>query len=72
MVREIKVSNIADVETIATVAARCTDDVGLHDGKGQIADAKSILGLMSLDFTQPVMVVSEDAAALERVCEAIS
>lgn len=71
MIQEIKVSNLNDVEMIAAVASKCRDDVGLHDSKGQIADAKSILGLMSLDYTEPVHIVSEDAKSLERVKEAI-
>ena len=44
----------------------------VHDGKGSIADAKSILGLMSLDYTHPVMLVSENEKELQRVYEAIS
>ena len=48
------------------------DEIGVHDGKGSIADAKSILGLMSLDYTHPVMLVSENEKELQRVYEAIS
>ena len=47
-------------------------EIGVHDGKGSIADAKSILGLMSLDYTHPVMLVSENEKELQRVYEAIS
>ena len=38
----------------------------------QLAAAKSILGLMSLDYTHPVMLVSENEKELQRVYEAIS
>ena len=31
-----------------------------NDLKDQIADGKSILGLMALDYTKPVKVVSDD------------
>ena len=48
------------------------DDIGVHDAKGSIADAKSILGLMSLDYTKPVMLVSENERELEHVFNAIS
>lgn len=53
-------------------ATHCVDEIGVHDGKGSIADAKSILGLMSLDYTHPVMLVSENEKELQRVYEAIS
>ena len=53
-------------------ASGCCDDIGVHDAKGSIADAKSILGLMSLDYTKPVMLVSENERELEHVFNAIS
>lgn len=34
-------------------------------------DAKSILGMMSLDYTKPVLLVSENPSELERVYEAL-
>ena len=49
-------------------ATHCVDEIGVHDGKGSIADAKSILGLMSLDYTHPVMLVSEN----EKSCSAFT
>ena len=72
MVKQIKISNFTEVKNIMNAATHCVDEIGVHDGKGSIADAKSILGLMSLDYTHPVMLVSENEKELQRVYEAIS
>ena len=50
MVKQIKISNFTEVKNIMNAATHCVDEIGVHDGKGSIADAKSILGLMSLDY----------------------
>ena len=52
-------------------AAKCYNDVGVHDMKGSIADAKSILGMMSLDYSHPVKIVCEDERDLNSVVNAI-
>ena len=57
MVRQVKISNFTEVQGIVAAAIKCHNEVGVHDIKGSIADAKSILGLMSLDFSQPVKIV---------------
>ena len=48
---QIKISNFTEVKNIMNAATHCVDEISVHDGKGSIADAKSILGLMSLDYT---------------------
>ena len=45
MVKQIKISNFTEVKNIMNAATHCVDEIGVHDGKGSIADAKSILGL---------------------------
>ena len=72
MIKEIKISNFNEVKNIMTAATRCNDEIGVHDDRGSIADAKSILGLMSLDYTKPVKLVSENEHELEKVYNAIS
>lgn len=71
MVRQVKISNFTEVQGIVAAAIKCHNEVGVHDIKGSIADAKSILGLMSLDFSQPVQIVCEDENDLNRVVKAI-
>ena len=67
MIERVRVRNIDQINKIAYVASALDSDVGIHDANGQIADAKSLLGLLRLDYTRPVEVVSENAWAL-RAC----
>lgn len=71
MVRQVKVSNFTEVQGIVSAAAKCYNEVGVHDMKGSIADAKSILGMMSLDYSRPVKIVCEDEQELDRVVSAL-
>ena len=71
MVRQVKVSNFTEVQGIVSAAAKCYNEVGVHDMKGSIADAKSILGMMSLDYSRPVNIVCEDEQELDRVVRAL-
>ena len=71
MVKQVKVSNFTEVKGIVSAAAKCYNAVGVHDMKGSIADAKSILGMMSLDYSHPVKIVCEDEGDLSRIVSAI-
>ncbi len=71
MVRQVKVSNFTEVQGIVSAAAKCYNEVGVHDMKGSIADAKSILGMMSLDYSRPVKIVCEDEQELDRGVSAL-
>ena len=48
MVRQVKISNFTEVQGIVAAAIKCHNEVGVHDIKGSIADAKSILDVLSL------------------------
>ena len=72
MVKQVKISNFCEVKSIMNAPTKCRNEIGVHDMKGSIADAKSILGLMSLDYTKPVLLVSENEAELERVYNALN
>lgn len=53
--------NIEELQKVQYLATQCAEDVGLHSQDGSvIVDAKSFIGLFALDFSKPVMVVSED------------
>ena len=71
MVRQVKVSSFSEVQGIVSAAAKCNNEVGVHDMRGSIADAKSILGMMSLDYSNPVSIVCEDANDLNHVVSAL-
>ena len=71
MVKQVKVSNFTEVKGIVSAAAKCYNDVGVHDMKGSIDDAKSILGMMSLDYSHPVKIVCENEHDLNSVVNAL-
>ena len=71
IVRQVKVSNFAEVQGIVSAAAKCYNEVGVHDMKGSIADAKSILGMMSLDYSRPVQIVCDDEHDMDSVMRAL-
>ena len=42
-------------------------DIGVHTVDNQIADGKSVLGLMAIDYKKPVKVVSEDEKFMKQL-----
>ncbi len=71
MIKQIQISNFKEVQKVVSAASGCLSDIGVHDMRGSIADAKSILGMMSLDFSHPVELVSENERDLNRVYKAL-
>lgn len=60
MTRMIKANSVEDIRNINEIATRFGYDVWIH-GKSVLADAKSLLGLMTLDWkTDELRVVTED------------
>ena len=63
MVTKKKINYINELQDIQRRAVACPDDVGIHSNDGSIIiDAKSYIGMYALDFTQPILLVSENAA----------
>ena len=67
MYRLIKLTEANDLRDFMNLACKCRSDVGVHTDQNQIAHAKSILGLMALDYNEPVKVVTEDEAFLKKL-----
>jgi len=61
MIINVKLTTAEDLREFMNIAWTCEGEIGVHAPDGQIADAKSILGLIALDYSKPVMVVTEDA-----------
>ena len=64
MTFEINLSSIEDVKTFVSAAGLASCDIDVRSGR-YLVDAKSIMGLFSLDLTKPVAVEvhgSEEAA----------
>lgn len=59
---DIRLSTIEDVRNFVNEVTRCDFDVDLASGR-YIVDAKSIMGIFSLDLLNPIrMTVHSDAA----------
>lgn len=50
---EIRLSTIADVQEFVSIAARSPLDIDLLSGR-YVVDAKSIMGIFSLDLLKPI------------------
>ena len=52
---------IQELQEVQYLATKCPCDVGLHSEDDKvIIDAKSYIGIYALDFSKPVLVVSDD------------
>lgn len=63
MVTKKHIRNIEELQKIQMLANHTPEDVGLHSEDGSVMiDAKSFIGLFALDFSKPILIVSEDLA----------
>lgn len=60
LIKEIMLHSAEDLRQFMFLAMQSSEEIGVHTTDGKIADAKSVLGLMSLDYSKPVKVVTED------------
>lgn len=61
MVTKKKFNTIQELQTLQRLATECPFDIGLHSEDDKImVDAKSYIGMYTLDFSQPILVVTED------------
>ncbi len=51
----VKLDKIADISEFVNLASKCSDDVTIGSGRFAV-NAKSIMGLYSLDLTKPLHV----------------
>ena len=59
MIKKINIKGLDDIKAINQAASDCNYDVWLHS-KSTMVDAKSILGLLTLDFNEQIDLVVED------------
>ena len=67
MIQKVKILGVQQIKALVDAACGLDSDVGVHDANGEIADAKSILGILRPDYSRPVQTVSETERAL-RIC----
>ncbi|MCD8347075.1 MAG: HPr family phosphocarrier protein [Lachnospiraceae bacterium] len=67
--KKIRLKTVDEVQEFVKAADKCSFDVEIQNGETLI-DAKSIMGVMSLDLTQDLLVVYDEAdSELEQVLE---
>ena len=72
MMIEMQFNSIAQLQRLQEIASSCDDEIFLHSLDDSVrVDAKSFIGLFTLDFTQPVKVVT-DSDYLARKVEKIT
>ena len=62
MITKKRIYNITELQKLQALATKCKDDVTITSEDGSVkVDAKSFIGLFALDFTKPVLVVTDNA-----------
>lgn len=61
IIKNVNLNSAEDLRQFMFLAMQSNEEIGVHTTDGKIADAKSVLGLMSLDYSKPVKVVTEDS-----------
>ncbi len=70
MVTKKQINYIKELQTIQRLAVESEHDVGIHSlDSSMIIDAKSYIGMYALDFSEPVLIVSEDEAFHEKIAD---
>lgn len=68
MVFEMKFNSIAEIEALQRLAAAADRPVLLSSGDGSIqVDARSFIGMFTLDFSKPVKVNTESVYVMRRL-----
>lgn len=67
MILEILLETPNDLRDFMRITQASEFDVGVHTVDNQIADGKSVLGLMAIDYLKPVKVVSDDEKMLKKL-----
>ena len=71
MSTNILLNSINDVKTFVSTVSKCSCDVDLVSGR-YIVDAKSIMGIFSLDLSKPIEIRVSDGADKEKLLEDIA
>lgn len=67
MIKQVMLNTAEDLREFMFLAMQSVEDIGVHTVDDKIADAKSVLGLMALDYSKPVRVVTDDARFLKQI-----
>lgn len=59
MNKKVLLNTVENVKKFVTAVSRIPEDISLKSGK-YIVDAKSIMGIFSLDLSKPIDLVTDD------------
>jgi hypothetical protein len=66
MILTKKFNSVAELQKLQRLACEAGSDVFIHSMDDSImVDAKSFINLFTLDFSQPVKIVTEDAKVIK-------
>ena len=68
MYKQIQISGAQSIKAFTHAAGAWQDDISVTDSFGAVANAKSILGMLRLDYSRPVRISSENPAAIKSLC----
>ena len=67
---KININTINDVKNFVSIVSRCDYDVDIVSGRYAI-DAKSIMGIFSLDLSKPITLSVHSDTETEEILEAL-
>ncbi len=67
---KIKLNSIEKVKDFVMTVSRFDEEIDLVSGR-YVVDAKSIMGIFSLDLSQPIEVKVGNGEQSEKICDAI-
>lgn len=71
MEKKVIVRDMKDIRNIISAATHWFDSIHVTDSLGDRANAKSILGLLALDYSNPVQIGSDNAEAVKSVYKSL-
>lgn len=61
---------IDELQTVQFLATKSLYDVGLQSSDGTVSiDAKSYIGMYALDFSKPILIISEDESLHRKIAD---
>lgn len=68
MIHETRFNSVAELQALQRLACEVDEDVFIHSKDGKVrVDAKSFIGLFTLDFSQPVDIVTESQYVINKL-----
>lgn len=71
MQKRIKIYSAEEIKNFTNAASRWFDDIKVTDSFGAIANAKSILGMLRLDYSKPVNLSCDNPSAIDDLCNTL-